>query len=206
MLLGETLLVALAALRANKLRSLLTMLGIVIGVAAVIAVVALGRGAQQAVNERIASLGTTMLTVRPGQVFQGGVASSTDRARLQVSDAVALQEQGATLGAVEPEMTRQLQVQFRNANSSVDIIGTTPNYMDVRKYTLAAGRMFTEADDRGRQRYALLGSTTAENLGSGNNLALLGQTIRISGTPFEVIGIFKPKGGGGGFDDPDDQV
>jgi putative ABC transport system permease protein len=206
MLLGETLLVALAALRANKLRSLLTMLGIVIGVGAVIAVVALGRGAQQAVNERISNLGTTMLTVVPGQVFQGGVASSTDRARLQVSDATALEEQSSTLGAVEPEMTRQLQVQFRNANTSTNIIGTTPNYADVRKYTLAAGRIFTEEDDQGRQRYAVLGMTTAQNLNPDNPISLLGQTIRISGTPFQVIGIFQPKGGASGFNDPDDQV
>src|SRR5215216_1838332 len=93
---GEIIAVALDALRVNKLRSMLTMLGIIIGVAAVIAMLALGTGAQKAVNERIASLGTTMLTVLPGQVFTGGVASATDRARLQTSDAVALAENGTS--------------------------------------------------------------------------------------------------------------
>ena len=88
MLIGEILRVALSALRANKLRSMLTMLGIVIGVAAVITMVALGRGAQKAVNERLQSLGTTLLSVREGQVFRGGIASSSDRARLEVDDAV----------------------------------------------------------------------------------------------------------------------
>src|SRR5581483_8182425 len=138
MLLGEILRVALSALRANKLRSVLTMLGIVIGVAAVIAMVALGRGAQNAVNERIAALGTTLLTIRPGQVFTGGIASSADRARLYVTDAEALERQGTVFAAVQPEMSRQLQVQYQNTNTSTNITGTTPNYLEVRKYSLAA--------------------------------------------------------------------
>src|SRR5574340_305894 len=201
MLIGEILRVALGALRANKLRSLLTMLGIVIGVAAVITMVALGRGAQQAVNERIAALGTTLLTVRPGQVFQGGIASSTDRARLQVSDYQALERQGTTVAAVEPEMTKQMQLQFRNANTSTNVVGTTINYPTVNKYTLAAGRMFTQADDDGRQRVAVLGSTTAANLNPDNPDAMLGQQVRIGGTAFQIIGIFASKGGSSGFFD-----
>ena len=210
MLIGEILRVALGALRANKLRSLLTMLGIVIGVAAVIAMVALGRGAQLAVKDRISALGTTMLTVVPGQVFQGGVASSTDRAKLQVSDADALETKGPpppnAFAGVEPEMTRQLQVQWRNTNTSTNVIGTTPNYLDVRKYTIGSGRMFERGDDDGRKRVAVLGATTADNLDPGNGNSLVGQNIRVSGIEFEVIGITAPKGGASGFNDPDDQV
>jgi putative ABC transport system permease protein len=206
MLIGEILRVALSALRANKLRSMLTMLGIVIGVAAVITMVALGRGAQKAVNERLQSLGTTLLSVRGGQDFRGGIASSSDRARLEVEDAVALQQQGTTFAAVEPEMSRQLQVQYLNQNSSTDVVGATPNFAEVQKYGLAAGRMFTEADDAGRKRYAVLGYTTADNLSSGDPLSLVGQNIRVRGILFEVIGVFAAKGGGGGFRDPDDQV
>ena len=206
MLLGEILRVALTALRVNKLRSLLTMLGIVIGVAAVIAMVALGRGAQRAVNERIAALGTTMLTVIPGQVFTRGIASSTDRAPLYVSDADALQREGTIFAAVQPEMTRQLQVQYQGTNTSTQIIGTTPNYLDVRKYTVETGRMFTAADNDGRKRYAVLGATTADNLNPGAGSALLGKNIRVRGIQFEVIGILTPKGGATGFNDPDDQV
>jgi len=210
MLIGEILRVALGALRANKLRSLLTMLGIVIGVAAVIAMVALGRGAQLAVRDRISALGTTMLTVVPGQVFQGGIASSTDRARLQVSDADALETKGPqganAFAGVEPEMSRQLQVQWRNANTSTNVIGTTPNYLDVRKYTIGAGRMFDHSDDDGRKRVAVLGATTADNLDPGNGNSLVGQNIRVSGIEFQVIGITAPKGGASGFNDPDDQV
>jgi putative ABC transport system permease protein len=207
MLLGETVAVALIALRANKLRSALTMLGIVIGVAAVIAVVALGRGAQQAVNDRITALGTTLLSVVPGQVFMGGIASSSDRARLPVDDATALQEQGTLFAAVEPEMARTLQVQWRRTNTSTSIIGATANYADVRKYTVspASGRMFTVQEDEGRKRVAVLGATTANNLSPGAPNALIGEMIRISGIEFQVIGIFDPKGAAG-FNDPDDQV
>src|SRR5918998_428917 len=113
MLLGEILTVALGALRANKLRSFLTMLGVVIGVGAVIAMVALGRGAQQSVNERIAALGTTLLTVTPGQVFGRGVASGTDRARLTMDDAQALEQRGRYVRAVQPEMSGQAHVHRR---------------------------------------------------------------------------------------------
>jgi ABC-type antimicrobial peptide transport system, permease component len=181
------------------------MLGIVIGVSAVITMVALGRGAQKAVNERLSSLGTTLLSVRGGQVFRGGIASSTDRARLELDDALALQREGTLFAAVQPTMSRQLQVQFQNKNASTDVTGSTPNFAEVQKYTIAAGRMFTSADDAGRKRYAVLGSTTAANLNGDDPEGLVGETIRVRGIQFEVIGVFAPKGGGG-FNDPDDQV
>jgi len=204
MLVKETIGVALGALRVNKLRSLLTMLGIVIGVGAVIAMVALGSGAQNSVNARISALGTTLLTVNPGQVQSGGVASATDRARLTADDADALVRDGKWIAAVEPEMGRSLQVQFRNANTNTTVLGTTPNYLDVRKYSLAAGNMFTSQDDDGRRRVAVLGQTTLQNLGVGNEI--VGQEIRINSIPFQVIGTLASKGSGGGFGDPDDQV
>ena len=137
---GEIFSVALDALRVNKLRSILTMLGIIIGDAAVIAMLALGTGAQQAVNQRISSLGTTLLTVIPGQVFAGGVASQADRAPLKTADATALAEKGQNLAGVEPEMGRQLQVVYKNTNASTQVLGTTPNYLDVRRFTLSGGR------------------------------------------------------------------
>jgi putative ABC transport system permease protein len=205
--LREVLRVALEALRVNKMRSILTMLGIVIGVAAVIAMLALGSGAQQAVNQRIASLGTTLVTVVPGQVFSGGIASSTDRARLEVEDAEALAARGTSFVAVQPEMSRQLQVQFLTQNTSTNIIGTPANYTQVRRYTIGAGRMFGQSEDTGRKRVAVLGATTAANLGGGGAPeSLVGQEIRISGVSFEVVGVFAAKGGATGFNDPDDQV
>jgi putative ABC transport system permease protein len=203
---GEILRVSLEALRVNKMRSLLTMLGIIIGVSAVIAMQALGNGAKEAVNARIASLGTTLVTINPGQVFTGGIASATDRARLRVEDAEALEAQGRGFVAVQPEMGRQLQVQYLNTNTSVNVIGTTPNYPTVRKYTLGVGRMFDEGEDLGRKRVAVLGATTASNLGFVTPDAAIGQEVRVGGTQFEIIGVFAPKGGATGFNDPDDQV
>src|SRR5438067_176980 len=112
MLFGETISVALSALRANKLRSVLTMLGIVIGVAAVIAMIALGTGAQAAVKDRIAALGTTLLTINPGQQRGFGVAIADAQAKLTMDDAKALDERATALLAVQPEMNRSLQVQW----------------------------------------------------------------------------------------------
>jgi putative ABC transport system permease protein len=201
---GEIFSVALDALRVNKLRSMLTMLGVIIGVAAVIAMLALGTGAQKAVNERIASLGTTLVTVVPGQVFTGGIASATDRARLEMEDAQALRDRGASFVAVQPEMGRSMAVQFRQTNTNTQIVGSSPNYLEVRKYTLGTGRMFDQGDDEGRKRVAVVGATTATNLGLGE--ALVGQEIRIAGNSFEVIGVLAPKGGATGFNDPDDQI
>ncbi len=203
---AETVRVALGALRTNKLRSILTMLGVVIGVASVIAMVALGRGAQQSVNDRITALGTTLITVTPGQVFGGGVASGVDRARLTMDDATSLQTRGNWISAVQPEMQRQAQVQFGNVNTNTSIIGTTANYPEVRKYTIAAGKMFNEQDDQGSRRVAVLGSAVVENLGVGSADGMIGQAVRIQGLQFTVVGVLASKGQGTPFGNPDDQV
>ena len=205
MLLGETIAVALGALRANKLRSVLTMLGVIIGVAAVVAVVALGRGAQQSVNARISALGTTLLTVVPGQVFGRGVASGSDRARLTLDDANALVERGTVIAAVEPEMQQQLQVQYAAKNANTSVIGTTSNYPEVRKYTIESGRMFSDAEDRGRERVVVLGAAIPTNLGVAA-ASLVGEPVRIGGLQYTVVGVLASKGQTGGFQNPDDQV
>lgn len=207
MLLGETIRVALGALRANKLRSLLTMLGIVIGVSAVIAVVALGRGAQTAVNNRISSLGTTLLTVSPGQARTGGVMSFDVRTRLTIEDAQALEDRGTLIAAVQPEMSSSLQVQFLNKNAGTRVIGSSSNYPEVRRYEMAAGRFFTAAEDAGRQRLAVVGPVVVTNLGLQSPEALIGENIRLRGIQFTVIGVYKSKGQAPGWGgDPDDQV
>jgi len=206
MLIGEIISVALGALRANKLRSLLTMLGIVIGVGAVIAVVALGTGAQQAVKDRIAALGTTLLTVNPGQQRGQGVAIAGGQQRLTIDDAKAVDERATTLLAVQPEMRSSQQVVYGNKNTNTQIIGTSPNYLEVRKYTLKAGKMFTAADDEGRQRVVVLGSAVVDNLGITTPEALVGETVRIRGTQFTIIGVLASKGQANAFQNPDDQV
>jgi putative ABC transport system permease protein len=208
MLLGETIAVALGALRANKLRSLLTMLGIVIGVGAVIAVVALGNGAQQAVKERITALGTTLLTVTPGSQRQGGVQVAGGQAPLTLEDARALEDSGSRyLAAVQPEMNRDLQVTYQNKNVSTSIVGTTENYLEVRKFTLAHGRMFTKAEDEGRQRVAVVGYAVPTNLGLASTDALVGEVIRIRGIQHTVIGVLESKGQSSPWGgNPDDQI
>ena len=189
MLLTEIVLVALGALRANKLRSLLTMLGIVIGVAAVIAMVALGSGAQKSIQERISALGTTLLTVSPGQIFGRGVSSANDRARLYMKDADALAAKGTMIAGVQPEMSGQYQVQFGSANTNAQVVGSTANYMVVRKYELMSGRMFSEAEDKGRQRVAVIGPAVITNLGLDSPDAIVGEFVRIKGLQFQVAGI-----------------
>jgi putative ABC transport system permease protein len=208
MLFGEIISVALSALRANKLRSLLTMLGIVIGVAAVIAMVALGSGAQQAVKDRIASLGTTLLSVSPGQQRGFGAAIGGQRKRMTIEDAKSLDDANRLpdVIAVEPEMQKSSQVTWTNQNTNTSIIGTTANYLTVRNYKLASGRMFTEAEDAGQRRVAVVGPTVAANFGLSTPDALVGEDIRIGGVQFTVIGTTEPKGQGSTFGDPDAQI
>ena len=206
MLFGEIIAVALGALRANKLRSLLTMLGIVIGVAAVIAMVALGTGAQSAVKDRISALGTTLLTVSPGQQRGMGVVIQDQQVRLTMRDAKALEERGENMLAVQPEMGRSQQVTWQNKNTNVQIVGTTSNYPLVRKFEIEHGRMFTTQEDLGMQRVAVVGPAVATNMGLSNPEALLDENIRIRGVQFKVVGVFKSKGQTGFGQNPDEQI
>jgi putative ABC transport system permease protein len=204
-LLGETVAVAFRAIRANKLRSLLTMLGIIIGVGAVITMVALGSGAQKAVQDRIAALGANVFTVFAGQARFGGVRI-TDRTILSTDDYDALRRDGTLLKAVVPEMQQSLQVKYGNQNSNLSIVGTTADYVEVKNYTVPFGRMFTAGDDEARQRYAVLGSSVPRMLG-GNPGAMIHQTLLIRGIPFEIVGVLSEKGAAGGFGpNPDEQI
>ncbi|MFL5494487.1 MAG: ABC transporter permease [Gemmatimonadales bacterium] len=204
MLFGETLAVAFQSIRANALRSILTMLGIIIGVGAVITMVALGTGAQKAVEERIAALGANVFTVFAGQGRSGAIMM-TDRTILSTDDYQALVRDATLLKAVEPEMQQSLQVVYGNQNRNLQVIGTTANYSDVRNYTVPYGRMFTAGDDASRQRYVVLGSSVPEMLG-GNPAAMIHQTLLIRGIPFEIIGVLSSKGAAGGFTNPDEQI
>ncbi|MEP6779159.1 MAG: ABC transporter permease [Gemmatimonadaceae bacterium] len=206
MMYGETVRVALNALRANKLRSVLTMLGIVIGVGAVITMDGIGRGAQKAIKDRITALGTTLLTVQPGQIQSRGVGSQTDRAKLVMADAQALEENGEFISAVQPEMSSTYQVQYLGRNASTTVLGTTANYLDVRKYEMTAGRMFTTQEDQGKQRVVVLGPAVLDNLGVRDPNSIIGEPIRLRGMQFTIIGVLKSKGQASAFQNPDDQV
>ena len=204
MLLGEIFQVALSAIRANKLRSFLTMLGIIIGVGAVITMVALGTGAQKAVQARIQALGSNLLSLYPGQGFRGGVAFDT-RVSLTVDDAKALASDARYIDAVEPELSRNQQVKRGNQNFNVSIVGTTSNYVQVRNYTITAGRMFSSGEDEARRRYAVVGSAIPDMF-NVNPVAIVGTEIQIRGIPFEIIGVLSEKGSQGSFMNPDEQI
>ena len=204
MLLGEIVIVALEALRANKLRSLLTMLGIIIGVGAVITMVALGSGAQKSVQDRIQALGPTLLSVYPGQSFMRGVASGA-RVSLTLDDDTALANNARYITAVVPELSANLQVQQGNQNVNVNIVGTTPAYASMHAYTITAGRMFTAGDDAARRRVAVVGSAIPQMFNS-NRDAMIGQEILIRGISFEIIGVLSEKGSQGSFFNPDEQI
>ena len=206
MLFGEIISVALGALRANKLRSLLTMLGIVIGVAAVIAMVALGTGAQTAVKERIASLGTTLLTITPGQQRGMGIVIADQNTKLTMDDAKAIESRAENVTAVQPEMNRNLQITWQNKNASASVVGASANYLEVRKYKLMVGRMFTTNEDDAKQRVAVVGPAVATNMGLEAPDALLGENIRIRGIQFLVIGVLESKGQASPFGNPDEQI
>ncbi len=179
------------------------MLGIIIGVAAVITMVSLGNGAQRAIEERIEALGANLLTVYAGQSYHRGVASAT-RVSLKTDDAKALAT-APLISSVVPEIRWPLQIKYANRNINVSVTGTTPNFHRVRNYQVKFGRMFTAGDAEARQRYALLGASVPEMLGS-NAAALIHQTLLIRGIPFEIIGIFDEKGSESSWSNPDEQI
>jgi putative ABC transport system permease protein len=204
MLLGEIIAVALSAVRTNKLRSFLTMLGIIIGVGAVITMVALGTGAQKSVQARIQALGPDLLSIFPGQSFRGGIGIMFDqRVSVTMDDAQALRE-ARYIKEIEPEMSRNLQIKRANQNINVSVVGTTANYTRVRSYTITAGRMFSSGDDEARRRVAVLGSAIPPMF-NANPAGMIGQEIEIRGIPFEVIGLLSEKGSQG-FNNPDEQI
>jgi putative ABC transport system permease protein len=202
MLFTEIFRVALEAIRANKLRSFLTALGIIIGISAVITMVALGEGAQRNVEARLQSLGVNTLVVRPGQEMFGGVDRGD--AKLTADDAEALLRAPEAILDVSPEMSRRIQVEHADANGNMTVVGGWPSYFPINNSQVVAGRLFTENEERGRRRVAVLGALVGETLQVPTE-TLMGKTIRIQGVPFEVIGILAEKGSAG-WQNPDDDI
>jgi len=204
-LLFEIARVAIDALRVNKLRSLLTMLGIIIGVGAVIAMVALGNGAQQSVQDRIASLGTTLLQVNPQRVVQAGIQTTSLR-KLTPDDSKMIVDRSQHLSQVQPEQDGTQQVVFMRENASINVIGTTPNYLEVHKYDLDQGRMFNIKEDNARLRVAVVGAGILPLINVTSPEEILGQDIRIQGEQFQVLGVLKSKGQANSFGNPDEII
>ncbi|MEX1182689.1 MAG: ABC transporter permease [Gemmatimonadota bacterium] len=203
MLIGEIIRVALGAIAANKMRSFLTMLGIIIGIAAVITMVSLGEGAQQDVQARLQAMGTNVLTVRPGQNMFGGIDRGD--ASMTTEDADALMDAPRRIRNVAPEMERRQQVVYDAANANLSIMGTWPSYFDIHNHKVAYGRSFTEGEERGRRTLAVLGARAGERLNVPLTSSMIGQRISIRGIPFEVIGVLEEKGSAG-FQNPDEGI
>jgi macrolide transport system ATP-binding/permease protein len=204
---GRMALVAAArALARNKLRSALTVLGVFIGVAALIAMVAVGQGANAAVEEQIASLGTNLLVVLPGATTSSGARGGFGSAStLTVPDAEAIQKEDSAVASVAYLDRQVAQLTAGNQNWSTSIQGVTPNYLAIRDWPVVAGRSMSEEDERDAARVCLLGQTVVKNL-FGEHQNPVDATILVKSVPMQVIGVLAPKGQSGWGQDQDDAV
>jgi len=198
----ESISSALDAIRANKLRSILTTLAIIIGTAAVIAMVSMGSSAQKAIDESITDLGARTIYVYPSSSRQG--ATNTSNVPLDIKDAIALAKDEEIPWQIAPELRGNRQIKFGNENSNLGIIGSTPDYFSIRGYEIDEGILFDENDNLARKRVVVIGSKVANELKTSSK-ALLDNDIFISNVAFKVIGIIKEQGGGWG-PNPDDKI
>jgi len=189
----STVKIAFRALRVNKMRSALTMLGIIIGVTAVIAMLAIGAGASHKIAEQVSSIGSNLLMVVPGATTTGGTRMGAgSQPTLTVWDAEAILKECPSVLDVAPVISGTVQVVYGNQNWSTIVMGTTPNMLNVRDWALVRGKSFRDQDVRSSTKVCLLGQTVADNLFGG--LDPIGQVIRIKKVPFKVIGLLEPKG------------
>jgi putative ABC transport system permease protein len=197
--------IGLTALRANRLRSALTMLGIVIGVAAVIAMVAVGSGATERIQQQIEAIGSNLILVIPGSITSNGVRlGSGATVTLSEDDARAIASECPAVAAVAPTVRGGAQVTYGNNNWATSIVGTTPDYLTIRDQTVVRGNPFSADDGSSGTKVALLGGTVSQNLfGSADPT---GQTIRIKNVPFTVDGVLSAKGQSPTGQDQDDVI
>ena len=199
----ETMKIALRALARNKLRSALTMLGIIIGVGAVIAMVGIGNGAQKEVQDRIAAMGTNLLYVSAGSVTMGGTHLGAGATQTMVSsDVSAILTEAPAVANAAPVSSASTQLVFGNQNWATTVTGTEPQYFDIRDWALSQGDTFTQDDVRRAANVAVIGETVRQNLFGNSNP--IGQTIRAGNLPFTVVGVLTSKGTSGMGGDQDD--
>ena len=195
---------ALRALRQNRLRTGLTMLGMIIGVAAVVLMLSIGQGARTKINETIAAMGSNLFLVVPGATSSGGFSFGSGSVRtLTINDAYAIAEL-SSISATAPVTTGTVQLNYAANNWSTIITGTTPNYFAVGNWKIESGTIFTESDLRSAARVVVLGSVTAKNLFGDEDP--IGKTIRITNRPFLVVGVLMAKGQSLTGRDQDDNV
>ena len=200
-----TAMIALRALRRNKLRSGLTALGIIIGVASVVAMVAVGNGAQARIEAQVSALGQNLLSIFAGSRRSGGVNSGLGSASsMTLADADAIRREVTDVVAVSPEDSTTAQAIANGRNWSTTVAGESPDYLKIRDWKLASGSMFADREVRGAAKVAVIGSKTANELFGPLNP--VGQTVRVQGIPFVIIGLLESKGAGMGGQNQDDRI
>jgi len=203
--LTTTIRISIRSLKANKMRSFLTMLGIIIGVGAVIAMLAIGSGARSRIAAQISSMGSNLLMILPGATTAGGVRMGIGtQPTLSMADAEAIRKECPSVQYVAPVVNGVAQVVYGNLNWSTGVIGTSPEMVFVRDWEITAGRNFSDDDIRGATKVCILGQTVIENLFGDINP--LGHVIRIKNVPFTVIGILQRKGQSPTGQDQDDVI
>ena len=203
---GSTLVkVATQSILKNKMRTLLTMLGIIIGVGAVIVMVAIGQGAQSQIQDQINNLGTNMIVITPGSSNQGGVSrGSQSYNRLRVKDADKLKREGLLLSAVSPVVFTRTQIIGGQGNWRTTINGVSTDYQIIRDWATSSGRFFDQSEVRQMRKVAVLGHTVAENLFPGEDP--VGQQVQLRNVPFQIIGVLEEKGQTASGTDQDDVI
>lgn len=203
--LWQSLKIALRALRVNKMRSFLTMLGIIIGIASVIAMVAIGSGAEKKISESIASMGSNLVLVIPGSTTTAGVRVGPGAApTLTYDDSRAIKAECPSVEAAAPNVRGGGQVVYANQNWSTVVMGVTPDFFVVREWSIAMGRNFTQSDIDGMTKNCIIGQTIADNLFGATDP--IGKIIRIRKVPFTVVGLLEKKGQSPQGTDQDDVV
>jgi putative ABC transport system permease protein len=198
--------IATRSLNRNKMRSFLTMLGVIIGVAAVIAMLAVGQGARDTINAQIAALGTNVLLVFPGAFTQGGVRMEAgSSSRMTEDDAFAIKKSCRAVAFVSPMARTSAQVKAGNQNWRTSVQGVYPEYLDIRDWSLQSGLMITDADERSANKVCIVGATVIQNIFPGQQ-NVVGQSIRIRNLPFKIIGVLSGKGQNAMGQDQDDVV
>lgn len=204
--LGNLIKVAINALKRNKMRSFLTMLGIIIGVASVITMVAIGQGSRKSIQDQIASMGSNMLFVMPGNMMSGGVQQgSSGSLRLTIADVNAIRTECDAILAVSPEVRSSGQAVYGNSNWPTTIYGGGEEYLEIKSWKVVSGRNITDSEAKSSAKVCLVGRTVADQL-FGEGVDPTGETVRFKNIPFKIIGVLDEKGQNSFGQDQDDVI
>lgn len=187
--------VAITAIFSNKFRSFLSMLGIIIGVAAVIIMMAIGQGSKESVRADISKMGTNMLTIRPGGERRGGVRRDpSEMQTLKIEDYERIKNEATLANHISPEVSSSGQVIYGAKNTMVTIYGESPEYLEIKQWDIVDGECFTEADLKKSAKVCVVGTTVVEELFGSKDFNAVGKVIRFKSIPFRIVGILKSKG------------